>query len=175
MNKQLKSGLLLLGGVLLGLLTGIAGGWLLFRVLETTATVEPLPSLPDYDIEVIIEETYINRVMLESGSALAAGNVDVQPGGAATFAVQLAAGPFKPVVRGDVAFRSDGAGGMAVQLLQVKMGRLSLLRLVPRSVMDSMNDLVNSELVGRVGSKGLEVVAVASDETSLRLYLAQRE
>jgi hypothetical protein len=30
-------------------------------------------------------------------------------------------------------------------------------------------------LVGRVGSKGLEVVAVATDDTSLRLYLAQRE
>ncbi|MBN1921953.1 MAG: hypothetical protein JW892_11960 [Anaerolineae bacterium] len=175
MNTQLKSGLLLLGGVFLGLVAGVVGGWLLVRVLDKESTVGPLPPLPAYDMEVIIEETYINRVMLESSNALTAGNVDMQPGGAATFGVQLAAGPFKPVARGAVAFRADGAGGMAVQLLHVKMGRLSLLRLVPGSVMDEMNDIVNTELVGRVGSKGLEVVAVASDETSLRLYLAQRE
>ena len=104
MNTQMKSGLLLLGGVFLGLLAGIVGGWLLVRVLDTVSTVEPLPPLPDYDMEVIIEETYINRVMLESSNALIAGNVDMQSGGAATFAVQLAAGPFKPVVRGEVAF-----------------------------------------------------------------------
>ncbi len=176
MNAQVKLGFLLLGGVFLGLLLGVAGSWFLVNMLEKTAVVEPLPALPAYDIEVIIEETYINRVMLEANNSIvAAGNVDVKPGGTATFVVQLAVGPLKPIVRGDVAFRSDGSGGMAVHLLHVKMGRLSLLRLVPRSVTDDINDLVNDELVGRVGSKGLEVVGVASDDASLRLYLGQHE
>lgn len=175
MDAKMKLGLFVLGGLLVGLLVGVAGGWLGVNILEATKTAEPLPPLPAYDIEVIIEETYINRVMLEGDSALVGGSVDVRPDGAATFAVQLAAGPFKPVVRGDVAFRADGAGGLAVQLLRVKMGRLSLLRLIPRDVTDDINDLVNDELVGRVGSKGLRVVAVASDESTLRLYLAQRE
>lgn len=68
-----------------------------------------------------------------------------------------------------------GAGRLTVQLLRVKMGRLSLLRLIPRRAVASIDDLVNDALVERVGSKGLEVVAVSSDESTLRLYLAQRE
>lgn len=167
--------LLLVGGLLVGLFAGVLGGWLLLNLLEATETAEPLPALPPYDIEIIVEETYINRMMLEGSSALVGGNVDLQPGGAATFAVQLAVGPFKPVVRGDAAFRMGGAGRLTVQLLRVKMGRLSLLRLIPRRAVAGIDDLVNDALVERVGSKGLEVVAVSSDESTLRLYLAQRE
>lgn len=175
MSRQVKTGLFVLGGILIGLVLGIAGGWLVVNLLETTAEVEPLLPLPDYDMEVVIEETYINRMMMGASDAIVAGNVDVQPSGAAAFSVQIAAGPFKPVVRGDAAFRLDGAGGMAVHLVRVKMGRLSLLRLIPKSMLDRINDQVNAELVGRVGSKGLEVVGVASDDTTLRLYLGQAE
>ncbi len=175
MGAKAKSGLLVLIGVLAGVFVGLAAGWLLVSALEKTVAAEPLPALPPYDIEVVVEESYVNRMMLGSSSALSGGNVDLQPGGVATFAVQLAAGPFKPVVHGEVAFRVADGGRMVVHLLRVKMGRLSLLRLVPGSMMDDINTQVNAQLVDRVGSKGLEVVAVATDDTSLRLYLAQRE
>jgi len=175
MGAKVKPGVLVLIGVLAGVFVGLAGGWLLVNALEKTVAAEPLPALPSYDIEVVVEESYVNRMMLGSNSALIGGSVDLQPGGVATFVVQLAAGPFKPVVHGEVAFRAADGGRMAVSLLRVKMGRLSLLRLVPGSMMEDINALVNDQLVGRVGSKGLEVVAVATDDTSLRLYLAQRE
>lgn len=174
MNGLAKRALLMLGGMMMGLLGGILGGWLLLNVLETSAQPEPLPALPAYDIEVVVEEAYINRVMLEGNRALVGGNIDLRGDGVASFAVQLAAGPLRPMVQGNIAFRTDGAGGLAVQLLRVKMGRLSLLRLVPRGVINDMNAVINETLVGRVGSKGLEVVAVGSDERSLRLYLAER-
>ncbi|MBN1260995.1 MAG: hypothetical protein JXB35_09980 [Anaerolineae bacterium] len=165
-------------GVVAGLVAGGIVGALAISVLDGTNTVEALPPVPDYDLEILVEEAFINRIMLEEGGgdgegvSLVGGQVDLIADGRADFAVKLGLGPFEPVIEGQAAFRTSGDGGLAIELVEVKLGKLALTNLIPQSIVDQMGDLVNDELVGRVASKGLEVVAVSSGDTTLSLYLA---
>jgi hypothetical protein len=56
-------------------------------------------------------------------------------------------------------------------LRELEVGRLSVAHLVPDRLLTSLNEQVNRELVERTSAMGVRLLGVASDETTLRLYL----
>lgn len=168
----------LLGGVL-GILFSCCLGIAALSLMDTSPEVTPAPSPPvQYDIEAIVEERYINRALTEGAAGsqipdyVATGHVNVRPDGLMDFAVKLAVGPLRPVVRGTAALRVTKGGELEVTLKELEVGRLSLVALVPDRLLATMNDEVNRQLVERTTDMGVRLVGIASDETTLRLYLS---
>jgi hypothetical protein len=172
---------MILVGLLVGLFGGVAVGAGLLLLLDVApARLPASPAATGYDIEAVVEEDYINRIMVSSANemggpvAFAAGHMDLRPGSIADFAVELAIGPLAPVVEGTVGFRAtDDGAGIEVLLLDAKMGYLRLTRLVPARVLDDVNADLKRLLVDKLGSQGLRVLEVQSDDTSLRLLLGR--
>ncbi|MFP4344551.1 MAG: hypothetical protein ACLFU8_07655 [Anaerolineales bacterium] len=167
-----------LAGILAGLLLGILG----LTLLDTEAKTMESTTLPTtYDIEVVVEEDYINRIMVESageiagGVQLVAGHLDLLPGGTADFQARLRRGPFEPVVEGTLGFRASSTGSIEVVLLEAQMGRLPLTGLVPKGALDNVNADIEGQIVERVRSADMDLVGVSTDETSLRLFLESSE
>jgi hypothetical protein len=164
------------GAVVLGLLLGlILGAGALMMLDAEPGRLDP-PVISDYDIQAIVEEDYINRIMIESANemsgpvSLTAGEMDIKPGAVADFAVELEIGPLRPVFEGAVGFQAtDDGTSVEVLLLDAQVGRLKLNRLVPDGALDSVNEDIKRLLVDRIGSQGLSVLYVDSDETTLRL------
>ena len=165
-------------GIVTGLLLGILGLTLFdaeAKRMETTA----LPAT--YDIEVVVEEDYINLIMVESagemegGVPLVAGHLDLLPGETADFQARLCWGPFEPVVEGTIGFRTSSTGSIEVVLLEAQMGRLPLTGLVPKGALDDINADIEGQIVERVRSADMDLVGVSTDETSLRLFLESSE
>jgi hypothetical protein len=171
----------LLGGVF-GLLLALCLGIGLLALGRDAGAPPELPAAPEaFDVEAVIEEAYMNRTFMESSATmpqpvpLTAGHLDVRPGGLADFAVQAQVGPLKPIFRGTVSFRATEGGDLRVDLVRVEVGRLPVTALVPEGTLDDVNEDVNRQLEERAGSSGLRLVGVASDETTLRFYLAATE
>lgn len=165
-------------GVLLGCLVGGGSGGGLFLLLTgEPGTLETPTPAPVYDIEVVVEERYLNRIVLENAddiaSPLTAGTLDLRPGNMADFTAQLRVGPLRPVVDGTVGFRRTARGSVEVLPLDVRLGRLRLNRLVPDGILDSVNADIERRLVDRIGSQGLQVLSVQSDDETLRLRLGR--
>lgn len=167
-----------LAGILAGLLLGTVA-LALFDDRANSMEADALP--PVHDVEVVVEETYINRIMVESagemegGVPLVAGHLDLLPGGRADFEAQLRWGPFEPVIKGTIGFRTSSAGSIEVVLLEAQLGRLPLTGLVPKSALDDVNADLERQIVERFQSARMELVAVSTDETSLHLYLQSTE
>ena len=168
-------------GLLVGLFGGVAGGAGLLLLLDVAPAQLPAsPTTAVYDIEAVVEETYINRVMVESANQMAGpvsfseGHMDLRSGAQADFAVALQLGPLSPVVEGTVGFRAtDDGASIEVVLLDARVGRLRLTWLVPGGVLDDVNADIKRLLVDKIGSQGLRVLEVRSDDTTLRLYLGR--
>lgn len=168
-------------GILLGLVVGFVLGVLALLLLDSgPAEMPPAPSATTYDIEAVVEEDYINWIMVQSANdmggpvLLAAGKMDLRPGAVADFAVVPQLGPFKPVVEGIVGFipNQDGSS-IEVKLLDVSLGRLHLNRLVPSGALDGINADIKRLIVDKVGSVGLSVLAVGSDDDRLWIHLGR--
>jgi len=166
----------LLGGVA-GMLFSCVLGVSALVLLGSTPTVTALPPPPAYDIEAIVEEDYINRTIMESVAdfptplPLVAGHLDVRPGGQGHFAVQMEAGPLRPVFHGTVALRATEAGGLEVMLVEVRAGHVPVTAFVPAGLLTAVNQAINQQLTERVGATGVQLAGVTSDETSLHFYL----
>ncbi|MGC9347864.1 MAG: hypothetical protein ACP5JG_06985 [Anaerolineae bacterium] len=163
-------------GVLMGLCLGLILGTGVLLILDADPDRLAPPSISDYDIQAIVEEDYINRIMVESANemsgpvSLTAGEMDIKPGAVADFDVELEIGPLHPVFEGTVGFRAtDDGSSIEVLLLDAQVGRLRLNRLVPDGALDSINEDIKRLLVDKIGSKGLSVLYVESDDTTLRL------
>jgi hypothetical protein len=168
-------------GLLFGLFGGVAAGAGLLLLLDVAPARPPAsPAAAGYDIAAIVEEDYINRVMVESANEIvgpisfAGGHMDLRPGALADFAVALQVGPLEPVMEGTVGFRvTDDGAGIEVVLLDAKVGRLRLTRLIPAGVLDDVNANIKRLIIDKVGSQGLRVVGVSSDDTTLRLLMGR--
>ncbi len=168
----------LLGGVL-GLLLTVCLGIGILALSPAREVPADVPSAPtSYDVEAVIEENYINRTFVESAATMPqpvpiiAGHLDVQPGGYAAFAVQAQIGPLEPVVRGLLLFRATERGDLEISLDDVRVGRISVKAFVPGGLLDDVNREVNRQLDERTGATDLTLIAVTSDETTLRFYLS---
>jgi hypothetical protein len=173
---------ILLMGAVFGLFGGLFLGGALLLLADTEArSLQETPPSGDEALEIIVTEEYIHRMMLESVGefggpvTLGEGHLDLRSGSRADFAVTLEAGPLNPIVEGTVGFRASPGGAIEVKLLAANLGRLALGGFIPEGVMDDANEDIERELTDRLGSAGLEVVAVSSDETTLRLYLSPVE
>jgi hypothetical protein len=161
----------LLGGVMGMLFTCCLGIAALF-LLESPPTVPASQPPAEYEIEAIIEEDYINRAMLESVAGLptpvplVAGHLDIHPGGPADFAQQIELGPVRTV-----ALRATPAGELEVILIEVRAGYVPVTTFVPSDLLAAVNQSINQQLTNRLGTTGVQLVGVASDETTLRFYL----
>ena len=172
---------IVLAGCLLGLFCGGSAGAVMLLSLDSEPA-ELTPAVPSttYDIEAVVEEDYINRIMVESANemsgpvSLMAGHMDLRPGALADFAVKLKVGPLQPVFEGTVGFRAtDDGSSIEVLLLDVQMGRLRLNKLVPKGALDSINADIKRLLVDKIGSQGLQVLDVQTDDQTLRLHFAR--
>ncbi len=176
-NRLVLTAVGALVGFLLGLVVSIAL-LLVFRggALELAEASQPAV----YDIEAVVEEDYINRIMVTSANemsgpvSLTAGRMDLRPGGVADFIAKLKLGPLQPAVEGQVGFRAtEDHSSIEVLLLDARLGRLQLNKLVPDTALDPINADIKRLLIDKVGSQGLFVLHVGSDETTLRLYLGR--
>jgi len=135
------------------------------------------PPPPDYDIEAIVEEDYINRTFLDSATRipqplpLLAGHLDVHTGGQADFAVKTDAGFMQPVFRGVIALRATETGELDVELLQVRAGPIPVTAFVPDDLLDAIDEDVNRLLAERTGAADVRLIGVTSDEITLHFYL----
>ncbi len=168
-------------GSVLGLIVGvgISGGLLVLLSVDPHSLPAVSPPAA-YDIEVVVEETYINRIMVQSANemdgamSITAGRMDLRPGALAGFVVEIEVGPLRPVIEGTVGFRATEDGSsIEVALLDARMGRMNLNRLVPADALATVNIDIKRLLVDRVGSQGLHVAGVESDNHTLRLYLSR--
>ncbi len=181
MNVARRPWLMVFFGLLVGGFCGVAGGAIALLLLDAAPAQLPATRPAEaYDIEAVVEEAYIRRVMVQTademvgGVSLTGGTIDLRPGGLADFAVGLRVGPLTPVVEGSVGFRAtDDGASVEVLLLDARMGRLQLTRLIPNSVLDGVNADIRRLLVEKFGSQGLRVLEVRSDDTTLRLYLGR--
>jgi len=181
MNVIRNPWLMALVGILVGVFGGVAVGAGLLLLLDVTPSSLPSsPAAAAYDIEAVVEEDYINRVMVESANEMAGpvsfteGEMDLRAGAMADFAVALQLGPLSPVVEGSVGFRAtDDGSSVEVVLLDAGIGRLRLTRLIPSGALDDVNADIKRLLVDKIGSQGLRVLDVRSDDTTLRLYLGR--
>ena len=166
----------LLGGIL-GMLFSCCLGIAALSILGISPTVAPTSPPPVYDIEAIVEEDYINRIVSESAAGfstpvpLAASHVDVRPGGQVDFAAQVRLGPLRPVVHATAALRASAAGEFEVVLIEARIGYLPLTALVPADLIATMNETINQQLAERTGETNVRVAGITSDETTLHLYL----
>lgn len=170
-------------GLLVGFFGGLAIGAALLLLLDAGPAEMPASAAgtaPTADIEAVVDEAYINRIMVESANdmsgpvSLAAGRMDLRAGGVADFAVALEIGPLSPVFEGVVGFRAtDDGSSIEVLLLDVQFGRLRLNRLVPKGVLNDINADIKRMLVDKIGSQGLSVLEVRTDDDTLRLYLGR--
>ena len=171
----------LLGGVFGMLLTLCLGIGILALTPAEEVPADGRPAPAEYDVEAIIEEEYLNRTFVESAATMPqpvdilAGQMDVQPGGRAAFAVQPRIGPLRPVVRGWLLFRATETGDLEISLGDVRLGRISVKAFVPNGVLDGVNREVNRQLDERTRPADLGLIAVRSDDTTLRFYLASTE
>jgi len=145
------------------------------------AEMRPASSLSTFDVEAVVEEDYINWIMVKSANemggpvSLAAGNMDLRPGAVADFAVVPELGSIKLVVEGAVGFvPNDDGSSIEVVLLDVNLGRLNLSRLVPREALDGINADIKRLIVDKVGAQGLSVLAVGSDDNALWIHLGRK-
>ncbi len=147
-------------------------------LMPGSGSVEAPAPPPDYDIEVIIEEDYINRSMSDnlSGSPspvpVLGAHLDVRPGGQADFIAQVELGPFQPVIHGTVALRATPNGQLEVEIVDVRLGYLPVTMFIPSGPIDQMNADINKMMLERAGGMQARVVGVGGDETTLRFYLA---
>ncbi len=173
--------LMALAGVLLGLLGGVVIGAMVLLLLDAEPAEMPASTTASaYDIEVVVEEAYIDRIMVESANdmagpvSLTAGAMDLQPGSVAAVLAAIKIGPLEPVFEGTVGFRAtDDRSSIEVLLLDARFGRLVLNRLIPSGVLDEINADIKRMIVDKVGSQGLSVLEVRSDDNTLRLYLGR--
>jgi len=169
-------------GILLGLFGGVVLGVLVLLLLNSKpAEMRPASSLSTFDVEAVVEEDYINWIMVKSANemggpvSLAAGNMDLRPGAVADFAVVPELGSIKLVVEGAVGFVPNDDGSIIeVVLLDVNLGRLNLIRLVPREALDGINADIKRLIVDKVGAQGLSVLAVGSDDNALWIHLGRK-
>ncbi|MGC9467549.1 MAG: hypothetical protein ACP5HS_03070 [Anaerolineae bacterium] len=168
-------------GAVLGFFVGVAlaAGVLLLLHGDPESLPGTSPAAV-YDIQAVVEERYINRIMVQSANemagpvSLSAGKMDIRPGGVADFVVRIDVGPLQPVFEGRVGFRATEDGSsIEVVLLDARFGRLQLNRLVPDGVLDDINADIKRLLVDKIGSQGLYVLDVQSDETTLILHLGR--
>lgn len=175
----------LLGGIV-GMLFSCCLGMGALMLFEGSDTVTAPPSLPppqDYDIEAVVEEAYINRIMLESPVEapsplpMVGGLLDLHPGGQADFAVQMEAGPLRPVFRGVLAFRATPAGEIEIDIVEIHVGYIPVTPFVPASQLTAVNLAINKMLIERAAATGtvLQVVGVQTDETRLRFYFVANQ
>jgi hypothetical protein len=172
---------IVLAGCFLGLICGVSvGAGVLLSLDSDPAQLAPVSPPATFDIEAVVEEDYINRIMVESANemtgpvSLASGHMDLRPGAVADFAVKLKVGPLEPVVEGTVGFRAtDDGSSIEVLLLDASMGRLRLNKLVPKGALDDVNADIKRLLVDKIGSQGLLVLDVQSDDETLRLHLGR--
>ncbi len=170
----------LLVGTLVGLMFGccLGGALLLFSGSEKSPSAAASQPPASYDLEVVVEEDYINRIMVESAGempssvALEAGHLDVRPGGLADFAVQIDAGPVHPVFDGTLQFAATDTGELELRIASVRAGYLPVTAFVPASATEEINRSINLLFSERAGSFNLRVAGVTSDDTSLHFYLA---
>jgi hypothetical protein len=170
----------LLIGVFAGILLSccLGGGTLMLAQSSgSPATTTAAQPPANYDIEIIVEEDYINRTMVENASnaasslPLAAGHLDIRPGGLADFTAQIEAGPLRPVFDGTLEFRTTDAGQLDIRFASVRAGYLPVTAFVPASQADAINLSINKMFAERAGPLNLRVAGVTSDETTLRFYL----
>ncbi len=169
----------LLVGALAGLLFGCCVGAALLVSTGSSSSPEPVASAPPvaYDIEVIVEEDYINRTLTENSAnvassvPLAAGHLDLRPGGLADFVVQIEAGSLRPTFDGTVQFLATPAGRLEVRFVTVRAGYLPVTAFVPAGQAAAVNEAIARMLAERAGPLDLRVAGVASDDTTLRIYL----
>lgn len=164
-------------GAFLGL--GLGAG-LLLAVSGEAKSFETPPVAERYDIQAVVEETYINRILVENASGMTggftitAGELDLKPGGVGDFKVQVEVGPMSPVVQGRVGFRpNDDGSSLEVVLLSVEFGELQLASLLPGSLLDGANVDIQRLIVDKIGAYGLKVIGLESDETTLKLQFGR--
>jgi hypothetical protein len=170
----------LLGGVF-GVLFSCCLGVAALSFLDAEPEPAPITSPPaEYDVEAIVEERYINDVFSEGAAGsqmpeyVAAGHVDVRPGGLVDFTVQLSVGPLSPLIYGTAALHVTDTGELNVTLERLEVGRLSLASLIPDDLLAPVNEEANRELVERTETMGVRLLDITSDETALHLYLVSR-
>jgi hypothetical protein len=162
-------------GMLLGCCLGIA---VLTASEVSPETITPAPPPSAYDIEAIIEEDYVNRTLVQRAPSLPqplrliAGHLDIHPGGAADFAARVDLGPVQPVFRGSIALAPTDTGELDVTLSQVRMGHIPVTMFVPGSLLEAVDQDINSQLTEHTGAAGVRLIGVTSDESSLHFYLA---
>jgi hypothetical protein len=168
-------------GLCFGLFFGVAlgAGFLLMVSGEPKAFDAP-PTAADYDIEAVVEEAYINRILVDSAGGMSdlysitAGRLDLRPGGVGDFRVRIEIGPLRPIVRGRVGFRPTSRGNsIEVVLLDVQVGRLHLASLLPQSLLNGANADIERLLVDRIGAHGLKIIGLRTDEATLRLQFGR--
>jgi hypothetical protein len=168
-------GCLLGGGV--GILLVCCLGIATLMSLQRPASVSAPSTPPSYDIEVIVEEHYINRSMGENTSGLPspfpvlAAHLDVRPGGRGEFAAKVKLGPLEPVIRGTAVLRPTVDGDLEVMLVDVRLGYLPITMFIPSGTLDEMNAAINQMMAERMGAMEVKVAGVGGDETTLRFYL----
>jgi hypothetical protein len=146
-------------------------------LLESTPTVPSSEPPVGYEIEAIVEEDYINRALLQSTAGLpipvpfVAGHLDIQPGGQADFVQQVELGPVRPAFHGTVALRATPAGELEIILIEVRAGYVPVTPFVPPDLLTAVHQSINQQLTERLGTTGVQLVGVSSDETTLRFYL----
>jgi hypothetical protein len=168
-------------GTLLGLFLGI--GWGAGLLLVVSGEPKPFDSpqgAAEFDIEAVVEETYINRIMIDSANdmggpySLEAGQLDLKAGGIGDFTVKVKIGPLSPVVRGRVGFQPNESGSsIEVVLLDVQVGELQLASVLPNGLMDGANRDIERLMVDKIGAHGLKVIGLQTDENQLRLQFGR--
>ncbi len=182
-RKVLRSPLwFALAGSLAGLFAGLTLGVLLLALLDAPAiTMAPSQPPERYDVHVSVEEHYINRIMVEGsgdvtrGVRLVAGHLDLRTGELVDFQTQIKLGPLEPVVVGTLGFRVSASHSLEIVLLEAKMGRLNLTRLVPQQALEGVNRDIERQILDRVGSTGMQLFHVSTEDDALHLYLRAAE
>ncbi|NLE99467.1 MAG: hypothetical protein GX601_00665 [Anaerolineales bacterium] len=171
--------LVVLAGGLIGVLFSCCVGAALLALLaRTPAESSNQPPSAAYDIEAVVGEACINRMMLDGSVSIpsplpmVAGHLDILPGGRARFMSQMELGPLQPVVEGTIRLAASETGSLEISLVDARVGYLPLTPLVPKGQFDTVNAEISRMLEQGVGPVKLQVVAVTSDETSLHVYLA---
>jgi hypothetical protein len=176
-NSNTDRALYAILGALLGMLFACLLSAAALALLGGPRRIAPSAPPPDYAIEAVVEEDYVNRTMLDSASwlplpfPLMAGHLDIHTGAVGDFAVKMQIGPMQPVFRGSTALRVTDAGRLEAVLVQAKAGLLPVTGFVPAGLLDDINAAINEQLKERIGDTGVKLVGVTSDETTLRFFL----
>jgi hypothetical protein len=168
-------------GLLLGFFLAVAlGAGLLLTMSGEPRHFDGPPTSDDYAIEAVVEEAYINRIFVDTAGgtsdlyALTAGHLDLKPGGVGEFRVRIEIGPLKPVVNGRVGFRpTQNGNSIEVVLLDVRIGRLQLVSLLPDGILKGANADIERLMVDKIGAHGLKVTGLRTDDTTLRLQFGR--